>query len=235
MVYIPALKGTLQIELLAAARRFEMMAIEMDGQLNSLLREVAEGHPVLVMQNLGLDMYPFWHYAVVIGYDLERQQIILRSGEVERLIRPFSVFERTWQRAGYWSLLVLPPSAMGMTIAESDYIRAAIALESPSSIEASRTAYQTGIRRWPNSYILHMGLGNVAYSSGEYALSEQSFSEAIRIKPDSAEAWNNLAYAYLERQQKNLALAAIRKAISLDPQNAQYQDSLREISLALEN
>ena len=235
LVYIPALKGTLQVELSSAVRRFSMMALEMDGSLLSVLREVAAGHPVLVMQNLGLDLYPFWHYAVVIGYDLSQQQIILRSGEVERLVRPFSVFERTWARAGYWALLVLPPAEMGPTIAQAEYIKAAVALESSSSIEASRLAYDKGIQRWPESYILQMGRGNVAYVEGEYELAEQHFNEAIRIRPESAEAWNNLAYTHLKQQRQQAALDAIEKAIRLDPQNDQYQDSLNEISSMLKN
>ncbi len=70
MIYIPGLKGALQIEMVAATRRFGLLPVALDGKLKSLLREVEAGNPVLVLQNLELDSYSFWHYAVVVGYDL---------------------------------------------------------------------------------------------------------------------------------------------------------------------
>jgi hypothetical protein len=78
LVYTPGLQGALQIEVVAAARRFNLLPVKLDGKLESLLREIDAGNPVLVLQNLGLESIPFWHYAVVVGYDLDNQSIVLR-------------------------------------------------------------------------------------------------------------------------------------------------------------
>ena len=37
--------------------------------------------PCCVLQNLGVPQIPIWHYAVLIGYDADRNVAILRSGD----------------------------------------------------------------------------------------------------------------------------------------------------------
>ncbi len=228
-VYIPELKGTLQIEMLAASRRLNRLAIEQDGQLTSILKEVANGNPVLVMQNLGFEGYPFWHYAVVIGYDLDKREIILRSGEIKRLVRPFTVFERTWKRSKFWSVIVVPAGEMPITVNAESYSKAAIAFELTSAKQQSLLVYQKGIERWPDNFLLQMGLGNVSYALQNYDNAEKAFLTAISINPDKAGAWNNLAYALIMQGKKKQSLKAVNKAIEIEPANSQYIDSLVEI------
>ena len=57
-VYLPARKGSLQVEMLAATRRQGLLALTLPPNLTALLQEVAAGHPVLVLQNLSLPVYP---------------------------------------------------------------------------------------------------------------------------------------------------------------------------------
>jgi len=75
----------------------------------TLFTEIAAGHPVIVLQNLAFDWYPVWHYAVAVGYDLDAQEITLRSGRERRLQLPLGTFEDTWRRGGHWAMLALPP------------------------------------------------------------------------------------------------------------------------------
>ncbi|NCW93287.1 MAG: hypothetical protein EBW76_08405, partial [Actinobacteria bacterium] len=83
-VYIPAKKGSLQIEMLSATRRHDLIAYELNPRLSNLIEEIAAGHPVLVLENYGFEASPIWHYSVIIGYDLNKNQIIKRSGLNER-------------------------------------------------------------------------------------------------------------------------------------------------------
>ena len=110
-VYVPGLEGSLQVEIVAAARQFDVLPVVLDGRLDALVREIAAGNPVFVLQNLGLESLPVWHYEVVVGYDLEAGEFILRSGTERRVARRFAVFERTWGRAGNWALAVGEPPA----------------------------------------------------------------------------------------------------------------------------
>ena len=83
---MPQLKGSLQAEMIAATRPYDRIAYRVAPNLGALLATLAEGHPVLVLQNLGVDSVPFWHYAVAIGYDAARNEVLLRSG-IERRAR----------------------------------------------------------------------------------------------------------------------------------------------------
>ena len=83
--------------------------------LTALLEEIAAGNPVLVLQNLGLDVAPVWHYAVVVGYDLDRQILVLRSGTTPRRITGLAKFERTWERSEYWGMVITPNDRVPVT------------------------------------------------------------------------------------------------------------------------
>ena len=82
-IYLPSRRGSLQLEILASARRHSRLPYRIARNLHSLFREVAAGNPVLVLQNLGLSFAPQWHYAVVVGFDLNKEEVILRSGTVQ--------------------------------------------------------------------------------------------------------------------------------------------------------
>src|SRR5258708_16443116 len=103
-VYLPDRHGSLQIEMLAAARRNGFVAIELAPNLSDLLAEIAAGNPVIVLQNLALDWYPAWHYAVAVGYDLGTQRITFRSGTERSLQIPLDTFEHTSRPPAYCAI-----------------------------------------------------------------------------------------------------------------------------------
>jgi tetratricopeptide (TPR) repeat protein len=235
MVYIPKLKGSLQAEMLAAVRQYKLLAIEQDGQLSSILKEVAAGHPVLVLQNLGYGFYPFWHYSVIVGYDLAEQQFIMRSGEIERLLRPFSVFERTWARSSYWSVVAVPPDVMPKSATQKGFTQAAVALEPKLQPELSAKMYRNGHSRWPQSYVLLMGQANATFAQKDYAKAEALYQRATELDKQRAEGWNNLAYAQLYQGKLEAAISSVNQAVGLEPDNLEYQSSKREILSAMKN
>jgi hypothetical protein len=59
-------RGHAEAEMLSGARRHGAVATVIRGTLEARLREVAAGHTVMVLQNLGLSFVPLWHYAVVV-------------------------------------------------------------------------------------------------------------------------------------------------------------------------
>src|SRR5260370_42286223 len=80
-VYLPDRHGSLQIEMLAAARRNGFVAIDLKPELANLLTEIAAGNPEIGLQNLALGSRPDWHHAAAVGYDLSARRISLRTGE----------------------------------------------------------------------------------------------------------------------------------------------------------
>jgi tetratricopeptide (TPR) repeat protein len=229
-VYLPARKGSLQAEMLAAARRQGLAAYQLSPQLEDVLREVAAGTPVIVLQNLGFGFRPVWHYAVVVGYDLSSEEIILRSGTTRRLTLAVSAFERSWAGGQHWAMLTLPPDRLPATASEERYLASATALERAAPA-AARRAYATALERWPDNLVARIGLGNAAYAARDLGAAEAAYREATRRHPQSADAWNNLAQALLELGRREEALAAARRAVEIGgPRLAQYQATLRAVA-----
>jgi tetratricopeptide (TPR) repeat protein len=228
-VYLPARAGSLQVEIVAAVRRQALLALPIEPALDALLAEIAAGHPVLVLQNLGLDWMPRWHYAVVIGYDLERQELVLRSGTERRRITPFGVFLNTWNRAERWGLVVLAPGTLPARPRVTPYLEAASALESFGRHEAARAAFQAATEQWPDNPVAWLGLGNADYALGAPQHAEQAFRRALDVEAGSPAAWNNLAYALARQQCVRAAQIAAQCARRLAPDSRGYADTENEI------
>lgn len=228
-VYTPSIKGSLQNEMVTAARRHGRIAYPVSGMEN-LLAEVAAGNPVAVLQNLGLSWYPVWHYAVVVGYDLDEGEVILRSGRLRREALPMRLFERTWARSGMWGMLALPPDRLPARPDKIRYLDAVVGLERALQWEAAAKGYETALSQWPDSLGALMGLGNSRYALGNAAGAEEAFRCAARLHPDAAPAFNNLAQVLSERGKRDEALAAAKRAVEIGgPLVETYRATLREI------
>lgn len=192
-VYIPHRKGTLQVELVSAGRERDLLVYPLAGSLEQILAEVDAGNPVLVMQNLGLSWLPQWHYAVVIGYDLDKNELIVHSGVHEARREPFRVFMRTWDRAERWALVMLPPGQLPATAEALPYLRAANELEQTGRLDSAALAYQAAVQQWPDQAAARFGLGNVAWAKGQGAAAIAHFRILTSQFPELRAGWNNLA------------------------------------------
>src|SRR5690606_19011083 len=137
-----------QPEMLAQPRRESMLPVPLDAQMASMLRVVADGVPVIVFQNLGLSWSPIWHYAVLIGYDLPASVVTLHSGTEASMPMSLDTFERTWARAGSWSMVVVDSSRIPRSVDTASALRAAVALERLDRPAAMR-AYESLLARSP--------------------------------------------------------------------------------------
>lgn len=227
-VYTPGREGSLATDLLGGARRNGRLAVPVDG-LAALLGELAAGHPVLVMQNLGLDIHPLWHFAVAVGYDLPARELVLNSGLDEALRMSLDAFEHTWDSAGRWAVVVLPPDRLPATAGERPVVQAAAGLERVGLPMAAARAYQTALMRWPDSLSAALGLGNARYAAGEHDAALQAFQQAAEEHPEAAPAWNNLAHVLFEQGRKPEARRAALRAVALAGDDATYQATLREV------
>jgi tetratricopeptide (TPR) repeat protein len=231
-VFLPGREGSLQAEMLAAARRHGRVAYRLAPRLEDVLLEVSDGAPVIVLQNLALGFAPLWHYAVVVGYDLPREEIILRSGTTRRAVMTLATFERTWARGGHWAMLAPGPERLPATASEDPYVVAVAALERVAPA-AARRAYTTALARWPGSLSARIGQGNAAYALRDLPGAEAAYREATRLHPQAADAWNNLAQTLLELRQLDEALAAAERAVSIGgPRLSRYQATHRAIAEA---
>lgn len=228
-VYLPGRKGSLQPEMLAATRRQGLLAYPLQPKLEDVLTEVAAGHPVLVFQNLSLPIYPVWHYAVVVGFDRERQLLRVHSGRTARMDISLNAFERTWARGQHWAMLALRPDQLPTTAQPDTYVAAAAALERVNP-RAAQQAYAAALQRWPHDRAALLGAGNTAYALGQREAAAKAYRQAVQRHPDFADGWNNLAQVLLERNHLQEASQAIAHAVLLGGSRLpQYQALQQEI------
>jgi tetratricopeptide (TPR) repeat protein len=214
-VYLPGRKGSLQVELVAAARVRDRMAYEISKDLPALMRQVAAGSPVLVMQNLGVQPIPIWHYAVVVGYDLDAGTLVLRSGTTERRVMGMRRFMSTWNRAQRWALVVLEPGQLPAEAQLDRYVAAAAGLEAVGRLAAASRAYARAHEEWPESAWPQLGLANVSYRRGDRQAAEGGYLATLALDPRNVVAHNNLAEILSDRGCLSQARAHVERAEAL--------------------
>ena len=231
-VYLPKRRGSLQAELLASARRHARVAYVLDPSLASLLAELERGQPVLVLQNFGLASLPLWHYAVVIGYDRERDAFLLRSGRHEKQQLAAARYLGTWRRAGNWGVIALRPGELPADGTALRFLTAVDALDAQGHHEVAMPSYESAVQRWPEESLAWFALGNNRAALGLNSAAESAYREVLQRDAGYLPALNNLALLMARRGCRRPALEMLESAraeADNGPYAAEIADSLREI------
>jgi tetratricopeptide (TPR) repeat protein len=232
-VYLPGRRGSLQTELLAAARASSRIPYQIDSSLSAIVGELQAGRSVLVLQNLGVSWMPRWHYAVVVGADPSNDTITLRSGTNRRRITKTKTFLRTWERGEYWGLVVIRPDELPANPDANRYFRAIAALESTGHVAEARSGWRVALERWPNEPVAMFGAANSEFALSNFADAEDLYRQLLDKDPDSLSARNNLAHAIARQGRNAEAMREIRLALDMAKDDgamqAELQDSLAEI------
>jgi hypothetical protein len=213
-IYLPARQGSLQVEMLAAPRRWGRVGYLLAPRYADVLREVAAGNPVILLQDVG-DFFTQWHYAVLTGFDYERGDLYLRSGTEPRRVMPFTAFERTWMKSGYWAMVVTAPDRIPATATEPGWINAMVGLERAGNRDASIVGYQAALQRWPDNLPAAIGLANQYHQRGALPEAARVLRQALQRHPQSTVAMNNLAQTLSDQGSNAEALLQVDAALKL--------------------
>ena len=227
-VWLPSRKGSLQVEMLATPRRHGLVSYRLEPRYADLLREVAAGHPVVVLQDVGM-LLPEWHYAVVNGFDYETGTIYLRSGLQMRQQMPFSYFERTWLAGNYWAMVVLPPGKVAATATEQRWLDALLGLARGGNVDATVTGYRAALARWPDSLPAAVGLANQLHARGSLDEAAGVLRTALQKNPQSVILLNNLAQTLSDQGKNREAMETIQKAADLQSPFASEVKATRQL------
>jgi len=218
-VYLPAKAGSLQVEMVAEARRYDRIPYVIPRALPALLAELQGGRPVVVFQNLGLAELPVWHFAVVVGYSRPYDTLLLRSGRNERETMSGYNFVRTWEGGQSWGLVILRPGELPAADDPDGYLRAVAAKESVSGPAGLLEAYRAATLRWPDNVIARFGYAHALQASNELPAAIEQYRVLLAQHPDQFAALNNLADALSRRGCRSEALATVDRALAASPQD----------------
>ena len=235
-VYLPGRKGSLQIEMQAAPRKYGRIAYPLSPDLDAILAELNANRPVLVLHNYGLPFWPRWHYAVVVGYDAGKDSVVLRSGTIRRQVLSAKNFMRAWDNGGRWALVTLRPGELPVMASASTYLEAAAAFERVASPADARLVFEAAVKKWPEQALAWIGRGTAHYRLGLPKEAARDYSAALRLDPANAGARNNLVMALLDlgcparaREQ----LDQIRLDSLPDPLRAAVLDTRQRVEASL--
>ena len=197
-LFVPERRSALQLDLVGAVRRRERLPVRVAGGLPEVVQQLQAGRAVLVLQNLGLSWLPRWHYAVVVGYDPERDQVVLRSGTTQREILSRRRFQATWDRADRWGLVLLGPQQEPRAVDRAAYLQAAAGLESTGHHQAALQAFDSALTRWPGDTIALLGRANNLDQVGRLDEAEDGYRRLLAAAPADRAGINNLVTLLLE-------------------------------------
>lgn len=229
--FVPGLKGSLQVEMLATSRQLGLVAYAQSGTMDQLLTLVAENIPVIVLQNNAVSMFPQWHYAVVTGYDLEQAEIILNTGVTEAHRLNFSTFERTWQRGNYWMLAMLPTDKTSPHLDPFIYARACQDLLNTNQAEAGVAALISATKQWPGYWLPYFLLGN-HYFPTRPQVAQSWFAQGLPFARQQIPYLNNYAILLSNLGCNAEAIELITAALQIAPQDNNLLDSQKLIHAA---
>lgn len=230
-VYVPDLQGSLQAEMIAAARSQGRLVYPLQTP-EEMQAQLRDGSPVLVLQNLGLPAHPRWHYAVVIGWNPGRE-VMLRSGTTHRLVVNEATFLRTWQWGGAWAQVILEPGRLPALAEPARYLTAAHQLESVGQTAAALGAYQTAARHWPEQDLAWLAWSNLLLQAQEPAAARQALDvidRGLGHNPNSEVLRLNQAGILLTLGKQEAAQRTARDVASREgPWQQQAERLLRRI------
>jgi predicted double-glycine peptidase len=234
-VYVEALRGSLQPELLGATRRHGFIPYVIAPEASALLAELEARRPVLVLQNLGLERTPIWHYAVVVG--VAADNVILRSGTQQRRVERSSRFLRSWQRGDNWAFVALTPGELPATANAGAYVRALAGAEPLLEAAAAERGYRAALERWPDDELVLFAAAGQRHAAGDLTGATALYRRLLRTAPQHVAARNNLANVLAARGCHAEALAEARRALTDaapdDELAAAVRDTLAEVERAV--
>jgi hypothetical protein len=240
-VYLPARGGSLQIEMLAAARRAGALAVPSAPTLVGLMAELDAGHAVLLLQNLGLNWLPrwmtggltTWHYAVLIGYDRRTREFILHSGDLPGQRLSWSTFEYTWARSAYWGAVLLRPGELPASASVAQLVQAGLDFDRSADPAVRIKVWRSVVARWPDELLASLALADALQANG--ALDDAAaVLQTGAARFNSAVLWNNLAQLQISRAHWAEAQAAVEQALALARANEpRWLDEIEATAAAL--
>jgi tetratricopeptide (TPR) repeat protein len=192
---------------------------------------------VLVLQNLALPRVPVWHYAVVVGYDAERDAIVLRSGTEQRRLERSRRFLRSWQRGAQWAFVAVEPGSLPATAMPDAYVRALADAERLLPARGADAAFAAALSRWPDDDLVLFSAANRKLGAHDAGQAIALYRRLLEHDPKHAAARNNLANALADEGCYAQALVEARAALSAvaagDALHAAIDDTVATIERAV--
>ena len=122
---VPGAEAQLQENMQNLAREYGMVVYPLDSNLPALLTQVAAGYPVMLRFTEGSTLWSEPRYAILAGYNRQKQTVLLRAGMNRRELMSFDSFESAFKDAGGWAILIQKPNQIPANVDQQRWLQAA--------------------------------------------------------------------------------------------------------------
>jgi hypothetical protein len=171
--------------MISAVRSYGFLPYSSRGTLTHIIELINDDIPVIVFQNLSIQLFPQWHYAVVFGFNADRGTFTLHTGVTEQHEMSLELFEKTWARGNYWFVAPVPPGIASSAMEPFAYISAAYDMLKIGKEDVALPLLETATKQWPSEWLSFFLIANY------YA--EQGSSDALK--------WFSAGYPIAYKQQ----------------------------------
>lgn len=203
------------------------------------MREVEDrllsGIPPLVMVQDRGDDTKTRRYMIVIGFNQPAEKVLVHEGGREPRVYTYGEFRAIWKPVRNWTLVLCPPDRIAWTLSARErvarsrfYERVGLWPDALADLDALQQAD-------PDNINILLAQARIHQRARDPAAAEKAYRDALVIDPLSARAANNLAYLLGQQpEQRREAERWARRALTIEPSNPAYLDTLGMILLALD-
>jgi predicted double-glycine peptidase len=105
-IYSSSARGTLNIDMVLYAQRKGLTAIQYEGTVEDLRKNIDSRRPIIVLVDYGFFSVQKNHFMVVIGYN--EDGVIVNSGKDKEKFISEKDFLKKWEKTNFWTLLIQP-------------------------------------------------------------------------------------------------------------------------------
>lgn len=226
-LWTPEAKGTFGVDMISATRAKGMLAIRSPDKLEDLLLVTSQGWPSIHLLNLGFKQLPQWHYAVLVGYDLDNEEVVLRSGKVRVRKMSFKHFMRSKALANNWAIIPAFPDQLPV-LAEWELVYKELLSFTEVMPEYKTEAFSTAARTYRDQWQFLFAHGNNLFEMTQFNEATAAYQSALNLS-NNASIWNNLSYSLVQQGCVDLAKEAIQCAGNISADDANISKSILEI------
>lgn len=139
---LPGGEARLEQSMQQVARQYGFLVYPLDDGLQSLLTQVSAGYPVMLRFAEGT-VFTEPRYGVLVGYNRNKQTVLLHAGMNRHLLMSFSSFSSAWEKAGSWAVLIQNPRQLPANLDEQRWSKAANDLAQAGQEQAAGEALKT--------------------------------------------------------------------------------------------
>lgn len=139
-LHLPGGEAQLEQNMQTLAREYGFVVYPLDGELDALLTQVSAGYPVMLRFTEGSAWWAEPRYAVLVGYNRNKQTVLLHAGMNHHLSMSFSSFASAWKDAGSWAVLVQGARQIPAQVDQQRWLNAAKDLAQAGQEQAAAEA-----------------------------------------------------------------------------------------------